>query len=67
MKDDRGKSLGVGSAFEFEGVIDEAATDIALGEDQVLFEGEYMIYVPPGQKATVVYTLAIHNEEENSS
>jgi hypothetical protein len=57
MHDDNNNELGPGDAFAFEGQIDEV-TDIEVDEPQTLTEGEYMIYVPPGQKATVVYSLA---------
>lgn len=67
MQDDDGNELQAGSAFEFEGQIDEVSTDIPMGETQVLHEGEYMIYVPPGQKATVVYSAAVNDEDEEET
>jgi len=66
MDDDTGNELEVGSTFEFEGMIDGVSGDIPLEKDTVLYEGEYMVYVPPGQKATVVFTLAVNEEEETS-
>ncbi len=64
MKDDNGNELEPGQAFEFEGQID-SSVEPEMDKDSVLFEGEYMIYVPPGQKATVVYSVAVNDEEKS--
>jgi hypothetical protein len=59
MQDDYNNTLDTGTSFEFQGTVDDTATDIPLEEERVLHEGEYMIHVPEGQKATVVYSLAV--------
>ena len=64
MNDDNDNELEPGQAFEFEGQVDSSTTP-ELNKENVLYEGEYMIYVPPGQKATVVYSVAVNDEEKS--
>jgi len=58
MKDDDNQELNPGDDFEFAGQVDESI-DAELEEDNVLYAGEYIVYVPPGQRATVRYELAL--------
>ena len=54
MIDDNGNELGPGSKFEFEGEVDESCKP-ELDKEVVFNEGEYIVYVPPGQRAVVRY------------
>jgi len=62
MHNDDGQDLHPGDHVNVK--IDEA-TDIELGQENVLYEGDYMIYVPRGQKAIVRYELAATEGETN--
>jgi len=57
MKDADGNVLQPGDSFAYEGEVEEEL-DAEIGEDNVLDPGEYVIYVPPGQRAIVRYELA---------
>lgn len=58
MIDDNGNVLGPDSQFEFTGKIESIAKP-ELQEDKTLDEGEYIIYVPSGQRAVIRYKLII--------
>ena len=58
MKDNDGQEMVEGTDFNLTGHLEEAETP-DIGVPTTLFEGDYMIYVPPGQKAVVTYGLLL--------
>lgn len=64
MKDDNGNDLQPGDRIEGSWQVDQSI-EPDVGEDTVLYEGEYHIYVPPGQRAIVRYETSVSTEGEN--
>jgi len=57
MIDDQGRELQPGDTFEAEMCVDES-TIVDVGQEETVYEGEYLITVPEGQKAIIRYELA---------
>jgi hypothetical protein len=64
MIDDDGVELQPGDRMEYRALV-ESSVEPEIGEENVLGEGEYHIYVPPGQRAIVRYEAAVNNEGED--
>ncbi len=45
------------STFQFDGKDDLQTPDV--GEDTILLEGDYEVFVPPGQRVVIRYEAAI--------
>jgi hypothetical protein len=56
--------IQAGDQIEAHLIIDEMA-EPEPGEDTVLYEGEYLINVPAGQKATVRYETSVSTRNGN--